>query len=143
MRILKNLFLTMYLASATTALANPAKESKIETVKAFVEAFNQKNSQAMAEFVSEDVKWLSISGESLQLETSGKHDLIKSMDSYFKSCPSCQSELSALESISNQVSAIETARWQSKDGLKSQSAISVYEFEGDVITRVYYFSAQN
>ena len=68
--------------------------------------------------------------------------MISAMDAYFKSCPTCQSQLADVIASRDRVSAIEVASWRGKDGSKTQSGIAVYEFFGDLIRRVYYFPAE-
>lgn len=116
--------------------------SHLRTVEQFIAAFNAHDSGAMAGLVTEDVAWLSIAGDKVGIETSGKSELVASMDAYFKSCPTCQSVLSGTISTAGRVSAVEIASWQGKAGLKSQRGLSVYEFSEGLIHRVYYFPAE-
>jgi hypothetical protein len=114
----------------------------IKTVERFITAFNAHDSSAMASFVGNDIEWLSISGDQITVEVKGKGNLIESMNAYFKSCPTCSSELSSAISSINKVSAVEVASWKDAGGSKSQRAVSVYEFSEGKIIRVYYFSAE-
>lgn len=122
--------------------ANEIKPTNLETVERFIAAFNAHDSNAMANFVADDIEWLSIVGKQVAVEASGKDNLIVSMNAYFKSCPTCRSKLAETISTTSRVSAIEIASWQGKSGAKSQRAISVYEFSNGMITRVYYFPAE-
>ena len=115
----------------------------VNIVERFITAFNVQDSSAMANLVADDIEWLSIAGEKVTVETRGKGDLIESMNAYFKSCPTCRSELSDVASTPGRVSAVEIASWQGKSGPKSQRVISVYEFSDRVISRVYYFPAEH
>jgi hypothetical protein len=64
------------------------------------------------------------------------------MESYFKSCPSCRSELVWLQIAGSRVTALEKASFTNKAGVAtSQSGLSVYEFRNGKILRVYYFPA--
>jgi hypothetical protein len=121
------------------------KESGVSlehTVQRFVEAFNRRDSAAMADFVADDVSWLSITGADVAIQVTGKSELVSSMNAYFESCPSCRSELSGIISTSDRVSAIEVASWQGESGPRSQSSIAVYEFSQGLIQRVYYFPSE-
>lgn len=131
--------LLMYVSAAHSA--GPASP-QVAVVKQFIAAFNKHDSSAMANFVIDEIEWLSINGEKISTETKGKDELIKTVDSYFKSCPSCRTRLTNIASTPNRVSAIEIASWQGKNGSKSQRSISVYEFSGELISRVYYFPAE-
>jgi len=142
MRILI-MFATMALFSAPFVHSHEPMAPNVSTVKRFVAAFNAHDSGAMAEFVADDVAWLSITGKHVAVEITGKSELVASMNAYFESCPTCQSELSGVISTPARVSAIEIASWQDKSGSRSQSSISVYEFSEGVIQRVYYFPSEN
>lgn len=142
MNVLKVLLLTLFVIFISEAHANEVTSSHATTVEQFVKSFNAQNSKAMATFVTENVQWLSVDGENILLEVQGKDNLIQSMNDYFKSCPTCRSEVSNIIVTKNRISAIEMASWQGANGVKSQRALSVYEFIGDKINRVYYFPAE-
>ncbi len=116
--------------------------SHANTVKLFVAAFNAQDSGAMATLVTDNIEWFSIESSQVSVEAKGRSNLIESMDAYFKSCPTCRSEVTKMLSTTNRVSAVEIASWQTKNGLSSQRAISVYEFSNGLINRVYYFPAE-
>jgi hypothetical protein len=111
-------------------------------VREFVEAFNGRNIDRMLELVDEDIQWLSVNGAEISVETQGKATLREHMAGYFKSCPSCKSSLEWVQKAGTRITAMERASWMSKTGPKSQSSLSVYEFSGDKIRRVYYFPAE-
>jgi hypothetical protein len=114
----------------------------VVTVERFIAAFNAHDSTAMGKFVADDIQWLSIAGEQVIVEAKGKIALVESMNAYFESCSTCRSELLNVASTPGRVSAIELASWKGKDGIRSQRAISVYEFSQGLINRVYYFGAE-
>jgi len=130
------------LLAARTVVAQPLDGDRVQTVRDFVAAFNAHDSAAMATFVAEDVQWLSISAEAVTVEASGKASLIAAMNDYFRSCASCRSELAGVIASHDRVSAVEVANWQGEDRPMQQRSISVYEFAGDLIQRVYYFPAE-
>jgi ketosteroid isomerase-like protein len=66
--------------------ANDQMPDNVNTVEQFVAAFNAQDSNAMASLVVDDIEWLSIVGNKIIVEVKGKHNLIKSMNDYFKSC---------------------------------------------------------
>lgn len=137
------IFATMALFCALFVHSEEPVAHNVRTVERFVAAFNAHDSGAMAELVSDDVVWLSITGKEVAVEVTGKSELVASMNTYFKSCPTCQSELSRTISTPSRVSAIEIASWQGRSGSRSQRSISVYEFSDGVIQRVYYFPSEN
>jgi hypothetical protein len=111
-------------------------------VRAFVAAFNARDIDAMLALADDNIQWLSVNGPKVTIETEGKLALGQSMGRYFKSCPSCKSSLEWVQIAGSRVTAMERATWSSKSGAKSQSGLSVYEFNGDKILRVYYFPAE-
>lgn len=138
-----NVFLVVCLLSVPLpSLTHDDNADLTEIVREFVAAFNAHDSIAMSKFVAEDVQWLSISGDSVSIETDGKSVLISAMDSYFQSCQTCRSHIREIIASSERVSAIEEAAWEGRDGPRTQRSLSVYEFSGKLIRRVYYFPAE-
>ncbi|WP_290653160.1 nuclear transport factor 2 family protein [Idiomarina sp.] len=62
-----------------------AETSRLQQVERFVAAFNAHDAEKMAQYVTEDVQWLSVSGDKISIETSGKENLVKAMSGYFVS----------------------------------------------------------
>ncbi|MFK8017874.1 MAG: nuclear transport factor 2 family protein [Gammaproteobacteria bacterium] len=143
MSTMKNLIAALSLFLTAAVHCGEPASPHVVTVERFVAAFNAHDSAAMAEFVADDIEWLSISGKQMTVEASGKADLIESMNAYFTSCPSCQSKLTKVAATDGRVSAIEIASWTVEHGRNLQSAMSVYEFSDGLIQRVYYFPAEN
>jgi limonene-1,2-epoxide hydrolase len=142
MHNLRVLVLALLVILSRDVQSNEKMPANVHTVEQFVLAFNEQNSDAMASLVNDDVEWISIVSNEMVIEAKGKNKLIESMDSYFKSCSTCRSKLSEMVATTSRVSAVEVASWQGKSGLKSQRAISVYEFSNGLISRVYYFPAE-
>ncbi len=111
-------------------------------VRKFEAAFNKHDVAAMAALVTDDAQWLSVDGDKLSVETSGKAALATWLNGYFKSCPSCRSEFEAVLVAGSYVTAHERAAWQSKSGPKTQRSLSVYEVHGGLIRRVWYYPAE-
>jgi hypothetical protein len=130
------------LVSSSLAFSQQPESEHVQTVRDFIAAFNSHDSGAMSKFVTDDVQWLSINGDSISVETNSKAALVSAMNGYFESCPTCQSRLTAFIASRDRVSAIEAASWQGKSGLRTQSGVSVYEFSGELIRRVYYFPVE-
>jgi len=133
------LFGILFLLCASVA-ANEVDHAAL--VEDYVTAFNTQDSAAMARMVTEDVQWLSVKGDSVVVETAGRAALVKAMDSYFASCASCRSRLVDVQVLGSRVSVIEEASWLAGDERRAQSSIAVYELEGSLITRVYYFVSE-
>jgi len=125
-----------------SSLAGPAEGLAEKQVREFVEAFNSRDVDRMISLVDENIEWLQIDGSKITVNTSGKAALRESMTHYFRSCPSCKSSLEWVQTAGNRTLAMERASWTSKQGPKSQSSLSVYEFRDGKILRVYYFPAE-
>lgn len=124
------------------ASAETSATSHVKTIDRFIAAFNAQSGEAMAALVTDDVQWLAIDGDTVAVETNGKVALMSAMARYFQSCPTCRSKLAGTIASNDRVSAIEVASWQGKDGPRTQRGISVYEFSGGLIRRVYYFPSE-
>ncbi len=111
-------------------------------VEVFVAAFNQRDLEAIGKAVTDDIEWLSVDGAAVSVETASRQALVEALGSYFASCTSCRSELAQVLVSKERVVAVEVASWDSQDGPASQRSVSVYEFDGDLIRRVYYFPAE-
>ena len=111
-------------------------------VRDFVAAFNARDLNKMLELADDNIQWLNVNGVKISIETEGKAALKASMEKYFNECSTCKSTLEWVQSAGSRVSAREIAHWTSKSGPKEQSSLSVYEFQGDKIIRVYYFPAE-
>ncbi len=134
------LFLGVLLLICTSVAADEVDHAAL--VEDYVEAFNEQDSAAMARMVTDDVQWLTVKGDSVAVETTGRVALVKAMDSYFASCASCRSKLVDVQVLGSRVSVIEEASWLAGDERRAQSSIAVYEFAGSRIARVYYFSSE-
>ena len=140
--------LLTYVLAAQTYSQNQSEKKSIlaettqeKRVREFVAAFNARNIDAMLDAVDENVQWLSVDGAKIAVEAEGKKALRQSMESYFRGCPSCKSNLEWIQTAGIRVTALERASWSGKSGPKSQKSLSVYEFRDGKIVRVYYFPA--
>jgi hypothetical protein len=124
------------------SFAAKPEDDRVKQVKGFVDAFNARNIDAMLNSVEEDIQWLSIDGTKISVEVEGIKPLRKYMEGYFQNCTSCRSELITVRQVGNRVTALERASWTGKTGQKSQASMSVYEFRGNRISRVYYFPVE-
>lgn len=139
----RQLCLVLFLSLTTAKTLAQTQEPTLEqTVHSYINAFNGHDTEAMLKLVTNDVEWLSIDGETIIKETNSKAALRSAMIDYFKSCTSCQARLVHIFSSSNRVSALEVASFETNSGLQKQQSMSLYEFSGTLIRRVYYFPAE-
>jgi hypothetical protein len=124
--------------------AEELSASPEELVRAFVDAFNARDIDAMLALATDGIEWVSVDGTKVSIETAGKEALRASMTGYLASCTSCRSALEWVSVTGSRAATLERASWSAKDGsTKSQASLSVYEFaEGGKIARVYYFPVE-
>ena len=139
--ILLALLIQLLLLSPRSFAAETSKSNE-ERVRDYVAAFNKREIDTMLSMVSDDIQWLNVSGDKISVETQGKARLRDSLAAYFKSTPSARSELEWVRVTASRVAALEKAGWQGKSGPKSQASLSVYEFNGGLISRVYYYPVE-
>jgi len=112
-----------------------------DTVERFIAAFNQHNVDVMLELSAVDMRWMSVSGEQISIETSTHAELREAMRSYFGSTPSARAEVRSISEIGSFVSTLEEAFWSSGGAEKSRCSMTVYELFEQKIQNVWYFPA--
>lgn len=107
-----------------------------------IRAFNVGDVAAMAKMQHPDIEWLSVSGAKISLQVSGRDALAKNMTEYFKSPTRVTGNLRDWSVNAPFISVTEVANWTAKDGTKkSQSSLTVYELQDNLIRRVWYYPA--
>lgn len=135
--------LAMALAHGAMAQEPPSARDREQLVAQFIAAFNRQDADAMMAMLTPGAQWLSVDGEKITSEGGSRDAIGKSMKAYFKSCPTCRSTLAGVVASANRLTAVEVAQWQTGAGKhKEQRSVSVYEFSGPLISRVYYFPAE-
>ena len=130
-------------AQVLPSVADKSNAHKHEiTVQNYINAFSAQDVDAMLEMVTDDVQWLTIDGETITKQTNSKQELRKAMVDYFSSCSTCRSRLANAFSTNSKVSAVEIVSYQTRNGLKEDKSVSLYEFSGSLIKRVYYFPVE-
>ena len=127
-------------ARALDAQAPAAADTTPErVVRAFTDAFNRHDVPGMLALADSAIVWLSVSGDSVLVETRGREALARGMAAYFRSIPTARSTLEAVAALGPWVSARERAEWTAASGPRSQASISVYEVRGGRVRRVWYY----
>jgi len=116
------------------------KLTEVALTQEFIEAFNKRKIEKMMSLVAPNIKWMTIAGDKIRTETDGGAQLQSFLESYFKICPSCRSEIKNLSQTGNRVTLTERATWQTATGAKSNESIAVYEFDNGKIVRVFYYA---
>lgn len=90
-----------------------------------------------------DIEWLSVTGNNITVEVSGKDNLSEAISSFFDNPNMATGTHQGWSVNGDYVAVTETAHWTDKNGhAASQSALTVYQFEDGLIRRVYYYPAQ-
>jgi hypothetical protein len=118
----------------------PAREEH-PAIRAYIEAYNSGDVDAMGALLHPEFEWLSITGNEVETVSAGRDTLLAEMRAYFAGGKATTSALSEWSVLGPYVSVVETASWTDKDGQpRSQSSLSVYETTPDgLLRRVWYF----
>lgn len=109
-------------------------------VSAHVDAFNEGDVAGMSKMQHPNIEWLNITGSAMTVQSSGRAALAKNMQDYFNSTTRVTGTLRNWSLNGDYVSVTETVRWKAADGkTKTQSAITVYQLEDNLIRRVWYY----
>lgn len=117
-------------------------QSPGDVVERYLAAYNDHDVAAMLALAHPDIRWLSIDGDRLRVETEGADALGEALRDYFETVPSARSTIESMMVAGNRVSVRERAHWESKSGPQSQAALSVYEIADGQVRRVWYFPAE-
>lgn len=112
-----------------------------ELVERFVSAFNQQDLDAMLEFSAPDMRWMSISGSRISVETSTHAELRAAMAGYFENTPGARAEVRSISESGQFVHTLEKAFWLSGGAERSQCSMAVYELLDGKLQNVWYFPA--
>lgn len=114
-------------------------DENAELVKGFIEAFNQHDVDAMLESSAADLRWMSVSGDQVAIQTSTHTELREAMSGYFESTPGARAEIRSISGSGPFVHTVEEAFWSSGGVEKSQCSTAVYELAEQKIRNVWYF----
>ncbi len=112
-------------------------------VKQFIDAYNQHSVEAMMQYVSDDVRWMHISGNKLEVETSSKDQFAAAMTDYFETLNNPKATIIELISSSYYVSSIERVEWSTDGEQLSQCSIGNFRIENDKIAEFWYLPAHS
>ncbi|GJL96415.1 MAG: hypothetical protein DHS20C06_02320 [Hyphobacterium sp.] len=130
-------FLAVMMVPAS-AQANQASRNAVLT--AFFEAFNAHDSEAMADWVSDDIRVIYLSADGSSSEVNGVESLAQSMQDYFTALPSARSEILSFMVDGDHIAVRESASWMTAGGeARNQTALAVYRIENGLIASVWYY----
>ncbi|NNF52657.1 MAG: nuclear transport factor 2 family protein [Gammaproteobacteria bacterium] len=137
----QNIFVTGFIGLlALGACAKPPPADPLLTVAAdFMAAFNDHDPAAMVALVSEDVRWLTVDGDSIAIEVQGRDALEAAMADYFEAGPRSPSRMRFARSDGEYVLGVEEImRGPASEG-RNQCSVVVYRFEASLIRDVWYY----
>ena len=134
MKIVFAITLALLLASHTTFA-----EKNTEILERYIKAFNEKDLGTMIDLSAPDMRWMSVSGQNISVETSSHAELRKAMTSYFESTPSARSSVRSIRESGSFVYTVKEAFWSLNGVEKSQCSLAVYELKHQKISNVWYF----
>ncbi len=131
----------------TTAIVGTEKKdapesSKLKVVQEFVAAFNSHDVDGMMKFVTEDVEWLNIKGNEVDLQTVGRSATNVAMKGYFASTPTVKSLIVRSMVAGSFVSIQERVSWKQGSSDASQASLAIYHIKRGQIDRVWYYPAE-
>ncbi len=141
-RLLRTLPLILILVAAVSTPAAAAEPTAMHTATQLVDAFNERDPDAMAALVSPDFELYYVSQGKAELSAQGADDLRAQMVDYFASQPSVRSVLEASIDGPRFVSFRERAITIVDGVERSASSIAVYEVVDGLILRVWYYPAE-
>ncbi len=125
---------------AESAGPAPAATPEVSLLRAYLDAYNRHDAEAVAAFCSENFKWFSIDGDKSSMDVEGRDKLREWLVGYFKSFPTVRSEFLSIEQTGPFLSVRERPSWDNKAGKRvSQQAIGIYEIRDGHIVRVWYY----
>lgn len=111
-------------------------------LRAYYDAYNRHDPDAVAALLAEDVRWYSVAGDQVATDAESRTAVRDWLVGYFKSIPSTRSTLQSLEVTGAHLAVRERATWTTGDGQpRAQEALAVYEIRDGLIRRVWYFPA--
>jgi len=111
-------------------------------IEAHVAAFNAQDLEAMQAQEHPDIEWLTVNASVMNTDVNGRDELALIMEDMFASPTQFTGRLRDWSVNGKHVSVTETAYWTDENGeAQSQSTLTVYELEDNLIRRVYYFPA--
>ncbi len=131
-------------ALSLLACTPPQSSDGHPVIMAYSQAYNDKDLAKMTSLMHPDIEWLSVSGEGMEVAAKGKDVLAAEMKRYFEAPTMPEGALNGWSLNGDYIAVTETASWTDDAGQdKSQSALTVYQIENNLVRRVWYYPAQH
>ena len=133
--------LTFLICLFIISVAEAAQSEAELKVMAFVTAFNEQDVDAMLSLATENVVWMSVTGESIAVEAKGSGNLKAAMQDYFTGHPGSYSKIKQIQSSGTWVTTLEHAGRKIDGEFKGRCAYAMYQLNDGMIESVWYFSS--
>jgi hypothetical protein len=128
--------------SPTLRRSSSVATPEAAVLRAYRDAFNQHNAEAVAALLSPTVKWFSVDTDKLSVEGDGREAIRIWLIKYFQAQPDVRSEFESLEQTGTLIAVREQVTWTDMDRKQiSQQSHGVFEIRNGLITHVWYFPA--
>ncbi len=117
------------------------ESSPSNLVKQFIDAYNQNSVEAMVQYVSDDVRWMHITGNKIEVETSSKDQFGAAMTDYFETLNHPKATIIQSISSAHYVSTVERVEWTTDGEQLSQCSIGNFRIENGKIAEFWYLPA--
>lgn len=140
--MLRFFFLSLIVA-VLISCAPDSSDKAHPVITTYSNAYNAKDLAAMKSLMHPDIEWISVNGNEIEVAISGKKALSEAIKSFFEDPNMARGTHKGWSLNGDHVAVTETAHWTDKNGqARMQSALTVYQFENNLIRRVYYYPAR-
>ena len=140
------MFKTLYLTILITIISACSQKTIDEShpiIQAYSDAWNAKDIEAMRNYMHPDIEWVSVKGNEIEVSISGKAALSETILSFFKDPNMATGSRKNWSINGDYIAVTEIADWTDTEGIAhSQSSLTVFQLETDLIRRVYYYPAK-
>lgn len=137
-----SMMLGMVLMTISTICVAETQTATPESILSdWMSAYNRHSIEDMLDHAHPEIEWLFINEDQVLVETRGSEALASGLKSYFSSLPSARGTLHNLNAHDRFITVTEQAHWIKDDEPRSQCSLAVYEFEDNLIRRVWYYPA--
>ncbi|MCB1606849.1 MAG: nuclear transport factor 2 family protein [Xanthomonadales bacterium] len=133
------------LAACSSAVPRSANgtAAAADVVRAYFAAINRQDQNAATALLASDVQWLAIEGGRSLLEADGREAMQRTLGAYFAATPDARSEVEVFARGVHRVAVYECVRWRTAGGSQRRCAHGLFEVQGEVIQRVWFWPAES
>ena len=140
-KLLSSMIVCLGLAAIAACSKMPEQDALTATTAEFVKAYNADDLDGMMALVHANVRWLSIDGASINIETEGRDALEAAMAAYFASGPRSPSQMRFMRREGDYVIGVEEIMRNQAGQGGNRCSVVVYRFADTLIKDVWYHQA--